>query len=161
MNGGFYFLRSKMMPSRLWWEEKAEKFSCFHPRFVSQVNTAASKWICFSKGSSRIIWFKSTRRAVCWLSCRGFRFGSIKELCRLEYRSASQPFSPWQLRLQVSMHRCRPYLIRKPLTYGLACVWRSFLVRCWSLRSSIMPLVQVSRNHLLSTLFCGCLAYLV
>lgn len=157
MNGGFYFLRSKMMPSRLWWEEKAEKYSSFHPRFVSQVNTAASKWICFSKGSSRIIWFKSTRRAVCWLSCRGFPFGSIKELCRLEYRSASQPFSLWQLRLQVSMHRCRPYLIRKPLTYGLACVWRSFLVRCWSLRSSIMPLVQVSRNHLLSTLFVGAL----
>lgn len=152
--------RSRMMPNIIRAKcdkKKGKKNSNFHAFFVSQVNTAASKWICFSKESSRIIWFKSTRRVVCWLSCRGFHFGSIKELCRLEFRLASRPFSLWQLRLRVSMHRCHPYPIRKPLTYGLACVWRLFLVRCWSLRSSIMRLVQVSRNQFISTFYVGAL----
>lgn len=156
MNVGFHFFLKEVRRCKTQHEpnvirRKGKKYSSFHPFFVPQVNTAASKWICCSRESSLIIWFKSTRRAVCWLSFRGYRFGSIKELCQLEYRLASQPFSLWQLKLRVSTHRCRPYPIRKLLTYGLACVWRLFLVRCWSLRSSIMRLVQVSRNHFIST----------
>lgn len=117
-----------------------------------QVNTVAWKWICCSNESSRITWFKSTRRVACWLSCRGCRSGLIKELCQLEFHSVSQPYLPWQHKRQVSMPHCRLYLIQKLLTFGLECVWRLFSVRYWSLHSSIMPHVQVSLE-VLTTLF--------
>lgn len=68
MNGGFYFLRSKMMPSRLWWEEKAEKYQAFILALFLRWIQLPQSGFAFQKGV--LVLFDSNLHAVLYVGYR-------------------------------------------------------------------------------------------
>lgn len=75
---------------------------------LSQERIRAWKWIWCSNASFLTTWFKSTFRAACWSSFRGYPSGWMPMPFRLASRSGSPLYLPWPPRRLVSTTHFHP-----------------------------------------------------